>query len=270
MPDKPTKFISLGAGVQSTTLLLMAAKGELGDDPPRYAIFADTGWEPRHVYEHLDWLEEEAAKYGVTVIRAAKGNLKEDFLYGMETGKRAASIPFYVKNPEGKREGMLWRQCTKEYKIDVVRKEIRRLLGYKPRQRIKEQVELWMGISTDEIQRVKPSQVKFIVNKYPLIDIGFSRQDCIDWMKKHGYPEPPKSSCIGCPYHDDAYWLNMKQKYPEEFTEAVEYDRSIRNHPKVNGELYLHRSCVPLDQVEFDPGEKIDYFTNECEGMCGL
>jgi 3'-phosphoadenosine 5'-phosphosulfate sulfotransferase (PAPS reductase)/FAD synthetase len=47
------RVLSLGAGVQSTTLALMAAHGEI--EPPHCAIFADTGWEPRAVYDHLDW-----------------------------------------------------------------------------------------------------------------------------------------------------------------------------------------------------------------------
>lgn len=131
-----------------------------------------------------------------------------------------------------------------------------------------------MGISTDEIQRVKPSQVKFITNKYPLIDCGFSRMDCIRWMVDHGYPEPPKSSCIGCPYHNDAHWLDMKENDPQSWEEAVEFDRFVRNGlPKVKGEVYLHRSCKSLDEIEFDKKpayEQLDLFNNECEGMCGI
>lgn len=46
------RILSLGAGVQSTTLALMAAHGEIGAMPD-CAIFADTGWEPKAVYEHL-------------------------------------------------------------------------------------------------------------------------------------------------------------------------------------------------------------------------
>lgn len=237
------KILSLGAGVQSTTLLLMSARGEFGEDAPKVAVFSDTGWEPRHVYEHLDWLENEVSKYGVKIKRTSKGNLREDFLRSAKTGERVASIPFFVKNEDGSK-GMLWRQCTSEYKINAVRKAIRELLGYKPRRRVKETVELWMGISTDEIQRVKTSQVKWITNAYPLIERNMSRQDCIDWMKANGYPEPPKSSCIGCPYHNDAHWLDMKRNDPESWQDAVEFDRLVRKMPKVKGEVYLHRSCV--------------------------
>ena len=48
------RILSLGAGVQSTTLALMAAKGEI--DPVDCAIFSDTQSEPKAVYEHLERL----------------------------------------------------------------------------------------------------------------------------------------------------------------------------------------------------------------------
>ena len=49
------RVLSLGGGVQSTTLALMAAHGEIGP-MPHCAVFADSGWEPKAVYEHLRWL----------------------------------------------------------------------------------------------------------------------------------------------------------------------------------------------------------------------
>ena len=53
---EPQSVISLGAGVQSTVLLLMAEQGLILPRPIA-AVFADTGWEPRQVYQHLEWLE---------------------------------------------------------------------------------------------------------------------------------------------------------------------------------------------------------------------
>ena len=76
--------ISLGAGVQSSALTLMAARGELSETPD-FAVFADVGWEPPRVYEHLQWLEEECKKYGLKIIRASKGNLRKDFLESVYT-----------------------------------------------------------------------------------------------------------------------------------------------------------------------------------------
>ena len=51
-------IISLGAGVQSSTMALMAAQGEIKPMPDA-AIFVDTQWEPAYVYKWLDWLETQ-------------------------------------------------------------------------------------------------------------------------------------------------------------------------------------------------------------------
>ena len=113
-------IISLGAGVQSTTILLMAAHGELGPKPD-YAIFADTGWEPKAVYDHLKWLKEESARFGIQVIETAKGNIRTDLLESSINHSRSAAMPFYVyHNGE---QGIIPRQCTGDYKIAAINKK---------------------------------------------------------------------------------------------------------------------------------------------------
>lgn len=261
--------ISLGAGVQSTTMLLMACHGEIMPKP-QYAIFSDTGWEPKSVYEHLEWLKGEAARYGIEVIVTSNGNIREDILASVNDSKRVASLPFFTKDKDGNM-GMVRRQCTNEYKIQPVQKMIRQLLGYQSRQRIKEHVNLWLGISLDEVQRMKPSRETWITHLYPLIDRRMSRMDCLNWMEKQGYPLPPKSSCIGCPFHTDRMWLDIKRNDPEAWKDAVYIDKVIKNLPRFKGEAYLHRSGRPLDQVYLQEDQiEIDFFNNECEGMCGV
>ncbi len=93
-------------------------------------------------------------------------------------------------------------------------------------------------------------------------------------MEKHGYPEPPRSACTYCPYHSDTYWQRMKDEDPVSWTEAVEMDQTIRGGIyRTKNELYLHRSLVPLDEVEFKTETYMDQetfnFGDECEGMCG-
>ncbi|MFD8087087.1 hypothetical protein ACFV4F_35960 [Kitasatospora sp. NPDC059722] len=87
--------------------MLLAAEGHL----PRLdvAIFTDTGWEPRAVYEHLDRLEREVAEpAGIPILRVASGNIRDDAL---DPTKRFASMPLHILNPGGG-EGMSRRQCT--------------------------------------------------------------------------------------------------------------------------------------------------------------
>lgn len=265
------RVISLGAGVQSTAMVLMALDGEFGDMPDA-AIFADTGWEPEAVYKHLEWLEQEIAGR-IPLYRVSAGNLKED----VERAKREnhslyVSLPLYTTSDHGG-QGILRRQCTREYKIGPILRKERELLGLKPRQKPQGIVlEQWIGISLDEAQRMKSSFEAWKVHRYPLIERRLTRHDCLLWLEKHGYPRPPKSACVGCPFHDNGYWRTMRDTQPIEWAQAVEFDRTIRELPKVRAKNYVHPSRVPLDQVDLttpkDHGQ-LD-FTDECEGMCGV
>lgn len=263
-------LLSLGAGVQSSTLALMAACGEIGPMPDA-AIFADTQWEPRKVYEWLDWLETQLP---FPVIRVTAGSLRDAVIAEKNsTGQRFASVPWFVRNADGSK-GMGRRQCTKEYKIAPIIKAKRALLGYRPRQRIPAGACVtWIGISTDEAARMKPSTELWSVNRYPLIEAGMSRGHCLAWMMSHGYPQPPKSSCIGCPYHSDDEWRRIKAD-PEAWADAVHVDSLIRNPGDQSGaQKFAHRSLKPLAEVDFTTAEEAGQATlwdDECEGMCGV
>lgn len=265
------RILSLGAGVQSTTMALMAAHGEIKPMPDA-AIFADTGWEPKATYEHLDWLmSDNVLPY--PVYRPSKGNLRDD-LAANSCGedRRFAAVPFFTESG-----GMSRRQCTKEYKLYPIRDQAKALLNWPEGKRIaKGAIECWIGISTDEAARMKPSTVGYIVNRFPLIDARMSRFDCFAWLERRGYPVPPKSSCIGCPYHSDIHWRAMKDNQPEEWAEAVEMDAKIRVGGTLRGMLdhqYMHRSLKPLSEVDLTTLEdhgQLNMFNNECEGMCGV
>lgn len=259
------RAISLGAGVQSTAVALMAAHGEIGPMPD-CAIFSDTGWEPKAVYEHLKWLmSPNVLPFPVYVVSA--GNIRSDALARSNTtGGRFAAIPWFMISPRGKK-GMGRRQCTKEYKLRPVQRKVVELMGGK---RPKGGAEVWIGISTDEAWRKKPSRVQYIVNRHVLLEAEMSRQACYEWMEARGYPRPPKSSCIGCPFHDDDQWRALP---PAEFADAVEVDKAIRVQPGFRGTQFMHRSLKPLDEVDLSTHEdrgQLNLFINECEGMCGV
>jgi len=275
MIDKKRKktltVISLGVGVQSSTMLLMAAKGELPNVD--CAIFADTGYEPKSVYNYLSLLKK-IVKF--PIYQVSKGNIKDDIINSIKNNTKFPTAPFFTQNAITGKKGMLRRQCTFDYKISVIRKKLRELcnVGYRKRFPKDKYIEQWIGISTDEIQRMKPARDPYILNRHPLIEMNMSRQDCINWMKKNEFPLPEKSACIMCPYHNDAYWHFMKTERPSEFADAVQFDKNIRTGAKnIKDNLFLHRSCKNLDEIEFDKKEndkQLDMFNNECEGLCSI
>jgi len=263
------RALSLGAGVQSSTLALMIAKGEV--PMVDCAIFADTQWEPKGVYAWLDWLEMQLP---FPVHRVSQGNLRQNILESKNsTGQRFASVPWFMVNPDGS-HGMGRRQCTSEYKLMPLRRKMRDLLGYQKGERIPpNSMEVLIGISVDEAFRMKPSTDRWATNQWPLIDLRMSRQDCLNWMERNGYPMPSKSSCLGCPYHSDDQWREIKAD-PEAWADVLEIDAAIREPVRgMRGKQYMHRDCKPLGEVDLlSPTERgqADLFINECEGMCGV
>jgi hypothetical protein len=245
------------------------------------AVFADTQWESGATYRHLDWLEAQAEQAGIPLHRVSKGSLRQHTLEGQIRGTkgnhaRVASMPLRVISPAGS-EGMIKRQCTKEYKIEPLQKAVKRqVLGLKPRQRVPAGilVERWMGISTDEMRRARMKGERWERLVYPLLNLpdpmldrGYSRLMCVDWIKAN-YPgvEVPRSSCLGCPFHGNAEWRAVKA-VPVEWADVVEVDRAVRVMDKLAGSAFLHRDCVPLEQANLDE-EQASMWGDECLGVC--
>jgi len=255
------RILSLGAGVQSSTILLMACKGEL--PKPDACIFADTGWETMATYMHLEWLKVEAAKHGIPVIVVDNGNIRQNTLDGQVRGKRWVSMPLFTNNGRG----LLRRQCTLEHKITPIKRQIRKMLGIKPHcVAPKDCVEQWIGISTDEAQRIFTRQSsRESVMRYPLIEMNMTRIDCIKWLKNNYDITVPKSSCVGCPYHSQKEWRALSGI---EFKDACVFDEAIRRKGGVRGDLFLHRSCMPLSDVDLSTPEErgqrvFDFYKND-------
>lgn len=280
-------ILNLGAGVQSTTLYLMFMQGELGIELD-CAIFADTGEEPKAVYRHLEWLQ---SLQGPPILVRSVGKLGDDLKVGRNsTGGRFASIPAHTAATEGSDErAMTRRQCSKEYKIEVIEKTIRyEVLWLKRRQRLpKNEMTQYVGISVDEagrferLKRRRPG-----IFRAPLIERHMLRNDCVDWLRERGKVphEVPRSACVFCPFHSDAEWMRVKS-VPEDWERAVEIDNALRVKGNVlnrNMEqlMYVHRSCRPLVQIEFRKPVSSTQgtfgfwrqsgFNRECLGVCGL
>jgi len=277
------RVLSFGGGVQSSALLLMALEGEL--PRPDAAVFSDPGWESRATYEWIDQIESLCLKKDLPFHRVSAGNIREATLRSVshdpalkKKGSRLASLPFHVRNQDGD-HAMLRRQCTQEFKIAPLVQKQRELLGVFKGQRVPKEkhCEVWIGISLDEIQRVsEPRDLGWATNYFPLIERRMTRQDCLNWLRLRGYPQPPKSACLGCPFQDNTRWREMRDNRPDEWADAVEFDEQICYGMRgVDCPAFLHRSMVPLSEVDLSTAEdmgqlRFDGLINECEGMCGL
>lgn len=249
-----TRVLSLGWGVQSWTLAAMAA---LGDIPKvDVAIHADTLHERANTYlfarEWALWLDQR----GVRVVTVS--DRQQD---GTADKWGGVFIPAFTH--DGRSAGMLRRQCTERWKIRPMRRWLRENLpGH---------VDLLIGISTDEALRQKPSDVQYVTNTWPLIELGMSRADCVAYLKDRGLPVPTKSSCTFCPFHDTAEWRDVKSD-PVDWNEAVSVDNALRNlRPPYP--LFVHPSRTPLYSVDLRTAEEhgqLRLWDEECSGVCGV
>lgn len=255
------QIVSYGGGVQSSTMLLLAAHG-LIEPMPRAAIMADTGDEPQAVTDYVEWIRG-VVPFEVRVVRRMFGLAETLHRHAELMANESvagfvgqlANPPLFTLDAAGGR-GQLRRQCTQTFKIDVVEREIVRLMGWDSRPK-EVSVEQWIGISTDEAQRMKPIRNGFSRARFPLIELRMSRGDCLAWIERHGYPQPPKSACWHCPYRSDAGWMEMRRSDPDSWRKAVELDNALAGGLRgVDGRVFLHSSRQRLQDVDFGDGDR--------------
>jgi len=263
--DADLKVISLGMGVQSTALYLMSS---MGYKVPRadVAVFSDPQAEHYKTYEMLKWLLKwKEDNNGIDIIVNRDRNIYKDHLkINPNKHIRVPQIPAHTTP-----KGIALRQCTYEYKIQPVVQSIRKLHGLKPRKRMKP-TETWLGISLDEIQRMKESQLYNIKYFYPLIYHRISRNDCVEFFKDNNFPVPVKSSCVFCPYHSNKFWKELYKENGYAWKMSVIVDKKIRKKHNMRGEMYLHPSRKPLDEIDFTDDQLEMFEGYDCEGYCGL
>lgn len=243
------RVLSLGWGVQSWTLAAMSALGELPELD--LAIHSDAGYERGSTYafaaEQTPWLEER----GVRVVVARPQNTADS---GIRNNYGGTYVPAFTVDKRGKK-GQVRRQCTGHWKIvplqQVVRAEMKvRNIKVKPGV-----VRMWLGITTDEFHRAKDARVGYIQHEFPFLDMGFSRQDCLGWLRDHNLPVPSKSSCTFCPFHDDKAWQELKRAGGADWEEAVAADELLRD-ARLPGQLFVHRKAIPLVEAVILPEER--------------
>lgn len=231
--------LSMGWGTQSWTLAAMSALGEL--PAVDVAIHSDTQHERATTYafaqQWTPWLVERGVKV-VTVTNDGREGT-ELVINGNET-----PVPAYTFGTNGT-EGRIRRQCTGAWKIRPMRRWFQE-------HRDGQLVESWIGITTDEFQRAKDSDVAYITHRFPLLDLGMSRADCLAWLEAHNLPSPGKSSCVFCPFLNKRAWAEMKREGGSDWQHAVAADEAIR-HARPKADLFVHPKRLPLPQAVVIP-----------------
>ena len=247
------KVISLGWGVQSFGLAAMSALGVL----PKVdaAIHADTRHERQETYRFAEkwtpWLEEHGIKVVTVQSRQTEPISK--------VNNPGIKIPAHTTTLDGQPSGSLSGRCTFEWEILPINRWILKNLG--------SNTEVWLGITLDEVERVKASRDKRLINRFPyleMLDRPWRRSDVITWLINNGLEVPAKSGCYFCPFHGLSTWREIK-KNKADWSKAVELDRQIR-HFLPDFVCYLSSSRIPLEEVDLKTPEDYGQLTlfSEC------
>ena len=261
MGTRPLSYLSLGWGIQSSTLAAMMALGEL----PRadYLIHADTTHEKEATYRYAEqmtpWLGERGLDV-TTVFPDRADVVRADWGIG------SVMIPAFTQSKADESHGQVRRQCTHDWKITPIRRFIAAELKRLGRRKSPGAVEAITGISADEWRRVRDSDVKYIVNSYPLVDRKITRAMCVQWLVSHNVPVPPKSACAFCPYQNLETWRNLKREGGVDWRAAVATDEVVRDMRDLHT-LYLHPARKPLAEAIETPEDR-GQMTLDFEAPC--
>tara|TARA_R100000664_G_C2713859_1_gene109704 strand:+ start:96 stop:890 length:795 start_codon:yes stop_codon:yes gene_type:complete len=264
--------------------MVMRAEPQLmahyGDALPEVWLFADTGDEPAEVYDHVKTFGAAMAEAGLRLETVTAGTLSEHVIgRAMDHQGSISMPPMFVADKTGGPMPVR-RGCTSHYKGRPLDRFARQWFDVKRGYRGDPYVAQWYGISCDESQRMRVAadpKDSWRVFEYPLVRMGWSRRRCLDYLAEHGVVAP-RSACVYCPFHSNAEWLRIKAQ-PDEWRRVVEFERSMHAAHAMHGDIaglrskpYLHRSRVPIDQVEFDGGQATlwDAWDDECAGVCGV
>lgn len=243
---------SSGGGVQSAAIAALIASGRI--QKPDYAVIVDTEREQSTTWDYMDAVITPALQsVGVVLHRVKKSDYAKTDLWGGADGE-SLLIPAFT-NLSGE-AGKLPTFCSSEWKSRVVQRWAKEVSGA-------DQFVSWLGISTDEMRRVKASFGKWQY-RYPLIEQKMNRGDCIALVTHMGWPNPPRSSCWMCPNHTQEEWRDIKENKPEDWKKVVAFEKEIQ---RKDPNAFLHGDCIPIDKCDFS--EANESLFNRCDsGMC--
>lgn len=216
---KQLRVFSYGGGTQSTAALVLAAEGKL--DFPHF-LFANVGDDSERA-QTIEYVRTIAAPYaaehGINLVevKRERRDKREISLYQhvMSDEFKGIQIPMrFAKSGSPAR-----RHCTVDYKVRVLDKWERQHGATAENPCV-----VGMGISWDELQRMRTNTNPERIITYPLIDLRLTRSDCERIIREAGLPQPGRSSCWFCPYKTQREWQRTRTEEPDIFAKALEME----------------------------------------------
>ena len=231
-----TQIWSCGGGTQSGAIAALIGDGIL--PKPDVCFMTDTGREKSSTWPFVEsFIRPQLVRVGLdlTIIKS------EDFAC-IDIVHQTGSVLLPGFTTQSGSVCKLPAFCSGKWKQDVAERYFRSIGVVKARS--------WIGISIDEMRRVRRQHRNWLELWYPLIfAVRMTRAQCVECIRQHGWLGPiPHSACKMCPNMRDDEWLDMQANAPEDFAEACQIERDVR---VADPHFWLHPACVPLDQVDF-------------------
>jgi hypothetical protein len=254
-PSRPElRAISYGGGVQSTALLVLAARGEIDFRTFLFANVGDDSENPATLTYVREVAVPYAARAGLEIqelMRHRRDGSTETLMDRLNRpNSRSIPIPVRMANGAPGR-----RNCTADFKIKVIGRWLREhgATAQKP-------ASVGIGISLDEIHRAnRRHRAAYEQIEYPLLDLGLRREDCAKIITDADLPVPPKSSCFFCPFQTVGSWRQQRLEDPELFAKSVRLEKVINERRRLLGrdEVFLSRYGRPLDEAFAMPDSQV-------------
>jgi hypothetical protein len=262
MSDK--RAFSFGGGRQSTAALVLAARGELDVDLFVFANVGNDAENPDTLAYIRDYSAPYARTHGVELVEVQRqfrdGRDPSLYQYALRA-ERSTVLPMRM----GDTGAVGNRTCTVDWKIKVVARYLKRERGWPT------PWQTQLGISWDEAHRMRDPEQRDLGDyhlTYPLIDLRLTVADCQRIVADAGLPEPPKSSCWFCPFHDLKAWAKLRLHRPDLFQAAADLEQLLFERRDMLGKdrLYMSNRLKPLEVAIPEGAEQLEMF--EGDGAC--
>ena len=214
MADEAMRHVLLLSGGKDSTALALYMRERHPKIDMEY-VFCDTHKELDETYEYLTKIE---AFLGKEVIRLQSGMDERGFDHYLDVYRG------YLPSPS-----MRW--CTKKLKIEPFEKHV----GDDP-------VRLYVGIRADEHREGYISTKPNIEPVFPFKEEGITKADVFEILEESGVGIPKyyewrsRSGCYFCFFQRRSEWVGLKEKHPDLFEKAKQYEKTEEGYTWVKRE----------------------------------
>lgn len=185
---------------------------------PDVIMFADTGSEMPHTYEHVDLMRRKTIEWFGAELQIVRATFQGQFeglegkclrlheLPGLAYGSRSCSIKF-----KGQPQDTALKRWATERNIPLPMTKA-------------------IGFDAGEPRRARPVSAApdIFVPWYPLIEWNWYREECVEAIRRHGIPVPGKSSCFFCPAMKRHEIIALSKLNPDLFQRAVAIEQGAK------------------------------------------